>query len=183
MFNVASDLYAAGSAAGSMFSLSNLGTEGETPSQIWAFRACVIGGSQNLLIDFLWYWGGYLTRNIALSDSSYTPSSITLTAMSIPVAIFRFGISVLLYLGLAEYYRQDPGAMTLLYKALFRYRIIVWFWVMVILQDYAVFDVVCKDNAKYPIGLPPLAESHPPTLTLELCYVSDVHGIPACSSH
>ena len=135
-FDVAAGLYAAGSAAGSLFFSLNFGTEGGTPSQIWAFRACVIGGSQNLLIAFLWYWGSFLARNSALSSSSYTPSSTTLTAVSIPVALIMFCIGVFLYLGLPEYYRQDPGAVPSFYRALLRREIIIWFWFMVVLQNY-----------------------------------------------
>jgi len=136
MFDVAAGLYTAGSAAGAFFFSLNFGTEGGTPSQIWAFRACVIAGTQNLLIAFLWYWGSYLTRNTALSGSSFTPSSAALTAVSIPLALFMFGVGILVFLGLPEYYRQDPGATPSFYRALFRRTIILWFWFMVIMQNY-----------------------------------------------
>ncbi|KAK5936986.1 hypothetical protein PMZ80_010735 [Knufia obscura] len=136
MFDVAAGIYAAGSAAGSMYFSLNFGTEGGTPSQVWAFRACVIAGSQQFLIAFLWYWGSFLTRSSANAGSNFTPSSTALTAICIPLALLMFGVGILLYLGLPDYYRQDPGAVPSFYRALLRRGIILWFWVMVILQNY-----------------------------------------------
>lgn len=136
VFNIAAALYTIGSAAGSLFFSLNFGTEGGTPSEVWAFRACVLGGSQNVLIAFLWYWGSYLARNTALESNSFTPSSITLTAVSVPIAILMVCIGVVLYLGLPDYYRQDPGAVASFYRSICRREIVVWFWIMVILQNY-----------------------------------------------
>lgn len=136
LFDVAAVFYAMGSAAGSLFFSLNFGTEGGTPPQTWALRACVLGGAQNLLIAFLCYWGSYLTRSTGLPGSSFTPSSVTLTAVSIPIAVFMFAIATVLFFGLPDYYRQDPGAVASFYKAIFRREIVIWFWVMVVLQNY-----------------------------------------------
>jgi len=136
MYDVAAGFYTAGSAASAFFFSLNFGTEGGTPSQVWAFRACVIAGTQNLLIAFLWYWGSYLTRNSSTAGSSFTPSAAALTAVCIPLALLMIGIGILLFYGLPEYYRQDPGATPSFYRALFRRSIILWFWFMVIMQNY-----------------------------------------------
>lgn len=136
VFDVAATLYAIGSAAGALFFSLNFGTEGGTPSQMWAFRACVLGGSQNLLIAFLWYWGSFLTRSTATGILDYTPSSVTLTAVCIPLAVLMFAMGVVLYLGLPDYYRQDPGAVASFYRSMIRREIVIWFWLMVILQNY-----------------------------------------------
>ncbi|KAL8938873.1 MAG: hypothetical protein Q9211_003009 [Gyalolechia sp. 1 TL-2023] len=136
--NVATALYAAASASGSLYFALNFGTEGGTPVQSWVFRACVIQGSQQLFVAALWYWGSTLTAesNAGLSSTVRVTSSPTITGITTPIAIFLWAIALVLLFGLPNYYRQQPGKIPSFYSALFRRRIVLWFFVAVILQNY-----------------------------------------------
>ena len=138
VYNVATALYAAGSASGSLFFSLNFGTEGGTPAQSWAFRACVIQGSQTLYIAALWYWGSTLTASSAsgLSTSVLLTSSPTVTGITTPIACLFWAVGLVLYFGLPNYYRQDPGKIPSFYNALFRRKIVLWFFIMVVVQNY-----------------------------------------------
>ncbi|RMZ91848.1 hypothetical protein DV736_g892, partial [Chaetothyriales sp. CBS 134916] len=132
IFNVASGLYTAGSAASSLFFSLNFGSEGGTPTAIWTFRACAVAGTQQLLIAFMWYWGSVL----ATTSGTGGPSSVTLTAVSFPMMALMFTVGVLLFLGLPDYYRQQPGTVPSFYRALCKKGIVLWFWFMVAVQCY-----------------------------------------------
>ncbi|KAL8980698.1 MAG: hypothetical protein Q9177_005804, partial [Variospora cf. flavescens] len=138
IYNVATALYAAASASGSLFFALNFGTEGGTPAQSWAFRACVIQGSQQIFVAALWYWGSTLTAssNAGLSSSAHVTSRPTITAITTPIAVFLWALALLLLLGLPDYYRQHPGKIPSFYKSLFRRKIVLWFFVVVVLQNY-----------------------------------------------
>ncbi|RDW80976.1 hypothetical protein BP5796_05674 [Coleophoma crateriformis] len=138
VYNVATGFYTVGSSAGSLYFTMNFGTEGGTPPQAWAFRACVITGTQQLIIAFLWFFGAALTQSSSSTKSIpvYTPSSTILTAVTIPLAVLMWAIGACLYFGLPEYYRQKPGAIPSFYIAICRKGVVLWFWVMVILQGY-----------------------------------------------
>ncbi|KAL8775629.1 MAG: hypothetical protein Q9209_000125 [Squamulea sp. 1 TL-2023] len=138
IYNVATAFYAAASASGSLFFALNFGTEGGTPAQSWAFRACVIQGSQQLYVAGLWYWGSTLTAssNAGLSASVLLTSSRTVTAITTPIACFLWAVGLILVFGLPSYYRQNPGKIPSFYIALFRRKIIIWFFIAVIIQNY-----------------------------------------------
>ncbi|KAL8812634.1 MAG: hypothetical protein Q9200_000893 [Gallowayella weberi] len=139
IYNVATAFYAAGSASGSLFFALNFGTEGGTPAHSWAFRACVIQGSQQLYVAALWYWGSTLT---ASSDATGTSASVlltsspTVTAITTPIACFLWAIGLILLFGLPNYYRQHPGTIPSFYTALFRRKIVLWFFLAVLIQNY-----------------------------------------------
>ncbi|KAI4280846.1 MAG: hypothetical protein L6R38_004122 [Xanthoria sp. 2 TBL-2021] len=138
IYNVATALYAAASASGSLFFALNFGTEGGTPAQSWAFRACVIQGSQQLYVAALWYWGSTLTASsdAGLSNSVLLTSSRTITAITTPIACFLWAIGLVLLFGLPSYYRQAPGKIPSFYIAFFRRKIVIWFFIAVIIQNY-----------------------------------------------
>lgn len=138
IYDVATALYAAASASGSLYFALNFGTEGGTPAQTWAFRACVIQGSQQLVVAALWYWGSTLIAesNAGLSPSVLFTSSSTITGITTPIAIFLWAIALVLLFGLPNYYRQQPGKIPSFYSALFRRKIVLWYFVAVLLQNY-----------------------------------------------
>lgn len=135
--NVATGIYALASGSGSLFFGLNFGTEGGSSTHTWVFRACVVQGTQQIYVTVLWYWGSYLS---ALSASGKSPTGFTsspiLTAVTTPIACCLAAIGVILYLGLPDFYRQTPGHVPSFYKSLRRRKIIVWFFVAVVLQNY-----------------------------------------------
>lgn len=131
--NVSSGLYSFGSAAGSFFFALNFGTEGGTPTQVWAWRAVVITGTQQLFITFLWGLGVSISRGDALTSS---PSPKVIFPICILLAALFFGVGAALFFGLPDYYRQKPGVVPSFYRAMFKKGIANWFWLMVVLQGY-----------------------------------------------
>lgn len=136
--NVATGSYSFASASGSIFFAQNFGSTGSVPVKTWGFRACMIQGTQQLYVVALWFWGDKLT---ASSDSGVATSSLTtsgwpITAIGVPVALLLWAIGILLYFGLPAFYRQAPGAVPSFYTAVFRRKIIVWFFVATFLQNY-----------------------------------------------
>ncbi|KAL9588903.1 MAG: hypothetical protein Q9203_002289 [Teloschistes exilis] len=139
IYNVATALYAAASASGSLFFSLNFGTEGGTPAQSWAFRACVIQGSQQLYVAALWYWGSTLTASSnggGLSPSVRLTSSPKITGVTTPIACFLWAVAAVIFFGLPNYYRQMPGKIPSFYGSLFQRKIVLWFFVAVVVQNY-----------------------------------------------
>ncbi|KAI4117714.1 MAG: hypothetical protein LQ345_002108 [Seirophora villosa] len=139
IYNVATALYAVASASGSLFFALNFGTEGGTPAQSWAFRACVIQGSQQIFVAALWFWGSTLTASSnagTLSSTALITSRPTITAITTPIAVLLWAVGLVLLLGLPNYYRQRPGKIPAFYQTLFRRDIVVWFFIAVVLQNY-----------------------------------------------
>ncbi|KAJ6136759.1 hypothetical protein N7497_012312 [Penicillium chrysogenum] len=137
--NVGSSLYAAASSSGSIFFALNFGDESGAPVKQWVFRACLIQGTQQAYVIALWYWGSTLTKatNAGVMD---VQGSITntwrMTAICTPITLFLWAIGLIVYFGLPNYYRQTPGKMPSFYKSVFRRKIVLWNWVVVILQNF-----------------------------------------------
>ena len=135
--NVATGIYSLASGSGSLFFALNFGTEGGSASHTWVFRACVVQGTQQLYVTVLWYWGSHLS---SLSASGHSPTGFTtsriITAVTTPIAVLLVLIGVVLFLGLPDFYRQNPGRVPSFYKSLRRRKIIIWFFVAVIIQNY-----------------------------------------------
>lgn len=145
IYNVATVLYAIASASGSLFFTLNFGSEGMsssllgvdwdcltgciggTPVETWAFRACVIQGTQQLYVAVLWYWGSQLTSltTAGVTSTSLVTSSRAVTAITTPIAVIMWAVGLILYLGLPNYYRQEPGKVPSFYRALLRRKIIL----------------------------------------------------------
>lgn len=139
MQNVATAMYATGSSSGSIFFALNFGDEGGSPVKSWVFRSCVIQGTQQIYVCALWAWGNYITslqtegisNGYVINTASYTMAYIAL-----PIAALFIFVGLMLYLGLPNYYRQQPGEVPSFYHSVFRRKIIVWFFVVVIIQNY-----------------------------------------------
>ncbi|KLJ13241.1 alpha-1,3-glucan synthase [Blastomyces silverae] len=136
--NIGSALYAAASSSGSIFFALNFGDESGAPVKDWVFRACVIQGTQQIYVVALWYWGSTLTKSIAegVIEADPIASSWKMTAIAIPIGLFLWSIGLLLFFGLPNYYRQTPGKVPSFYKSLFRRKIVIWFFVTVIVQNF-----------------------------------------------
>ncbi|KAJ5320006.1 hypothetical protein PENANT_c051G03218 [Penicillium antarcticum] len=136
--NVGSGIYAAASSSGSIFFALNFGDESGAPVKQWVFRACLIQGTQQAYVIALWYWGSTLTK--ASAGNTTSQGSITntwrMTAICTPITIFLWSIGLFIYFGLPNYYRQTPGKVPSFYKSVFRRKIVLWNWTVVILQNF-----------------------------------------------
>ena len=136
--NVATGVYALASASGSLFFALNFGSEGGTPVRSWMFRACTIQGTQQIYVTVLWYWGSSLTSASASGVQAsqlftYTPA---ITAVTTPVAALMCTVGILLFVGLPAFYRASPGSVPSFYRSLATRKIVLWFCVVVVLQNY-----------------------------------------------
>lgn len=136
--NTASGVYAFASASGFLFFTLNFGTEGGTAVRSWLFRACVIQGIQQIYIAALWYWGDYISSlsNGGSTIGVLTDTSPVVTAITVPVAVLVWVVGAALFLGLPDAYRSRPGTVPALYASLLRRRVILWFLVVVAVQNY-----------------------------------------------
>lgn len=154
--NVGSGVYAAASSSGSIFFALNFGDESGAPVKQWVFRACLIQGTQQAYVIALWYWGSTLTKannagitnvqgNITntwrmtyvfISFSLRILTLIKYRAICTPITVFLWTIGLIVYFGLPNYYRQTPGKVPSFYKSVFRRKIVLWNWVVVILQNF-----------------------------------------------
>ena len=136
--NIATGTYSFASASGSIFFTLNFGTEGGAPTQSWVYRACVVSGTQSIYVAGLWYWGAELSSIVGagLPSSTNVPNGPTLTAITTPIAVFLWALGAILYAGLPNYYRQHPGQIPSFYKTLTTRKIVLWFFVTVVLQNY-----------------------------------------------
>lgn len=136
--NVGTAFYAAASSSGAFFFSLNFGSEGSVPIATWSFRACVIQGSQQIYVVVLWFWGSQLTqetlKGIVVQETTiYGP---VLTGITIPIAVLLWTIGLVLYLGLPDYYRQTPGQIPSFYTSVTRRKIVLWFFITVLIQNY-----------------------------------------------
>ncbi|KAJ5836538.1 Glycoside hydrolase superfamily, partial [Penicillium robsamsonii] len=134
--NVAAGIYAAASSSGSLFFALNFGDQGAVPVKDWMFRASLIQGISQLYTVALWYWSSKVTAVEVGGVSTAALNSWKLAAVVMPIAAVCFIIGVLLALGLPKYYRQAPGKILFFYTSLFRRRIVLWFFFMVIIQNW-----------------------------------------------
>ncbi|KAI9836233.1 MAG: hypothetical protein M1819_001570 [Sarea resinae] len=138
MQNIATGMYAVASSSGSFFFALNFGGEGSAPVATWSFRACAIQGTQQIYVIALWYWGSRLNRlsNLGVASSSLITSRWPVTAITVPIACLLWVIGLLLHFGLPEYYRQAPGQVPSFYRSVFRRKIIGWFFISVLIQNF-----------------------------------------------
>ncbi|KAJ6045859.1 hypothetical protein N7499_001403 [Penicillium canescens] len=134
--NVAAGVYAAASSSGSLFFSLNFGDQGAVPVKDWMFRASLIQGIQQIYTVALWYWSSRVTAVEVGGVSTATLNTWKLTAVVMPIAAVCLVIGVVLALGLPKYYRQSPGKVLFFDTSLFRRRIVLWFFFMVIIQNW-----------------------------------------------
>ncbi|KAI9736784.1 MAG: hypothetical protein M1834_000988 [Cirrosporium novae-zelandiae] len=136
--NFGSGFYAAASSSGSFFFALNFGDEGGSAVTKWVFRSCIVQGTQQLYIAMLWWWGSDLTK---ASENGVTATlvethPVAMTLIGVLVAFLMWGSGALVYLGLPTYYRQAPGKVPSFYMSLLRRKVIDWFFLMVIIQNF-----------------------------------------------
>jgi alpha-1,3-glucan synthase len=138
--NSATALYTIASASGSLYFALNFGDEGGSPAKSWVFRACVIQGTQQVYICALWFWGSRLSHSATIN-----PVSKTITPVLFTVSGLLFLIGFILYTGLPSYYRQTPGKLPSLYASLFRRKIVIWFFLTVLIQNFFLSTLTARN--------------------------------------
>jgi alpha-1,3-glucan synthase len=93
----------------------------------------MIQGTQQIYITALFYWGSTLTT---ASASNTLTSSTRASMITLPIAAFLIVIAVILITSLPPYYHQTPGKIPDFYQTLLRRKIIGWFFITVVLQNY-----------------------------------------------
>jgi alpha-1,3-glucan synthase len=98
----------------------------------------VIQGTQQAYVVALWYWGSILTKNAAagLTGNSLITSNWVMMAIATPVAVFMWAVGYIIFAGMPDYYRQSPGKVPSFYASLLRRKIIGWFFITVLIQNY-----------------------------------------------
>ena len=137
--NVGTGFYAMASSSGALFFSLNFGDEGGAQIKSWVFRACVIQGSQQIYIVALWYWGSLLskrTREGIITSSDTVAGTWKITAITFPIAFALWGIGLAMFFGLPNYYRQTPGKMPSFYRSITKRKVVMWFFVMAIIQNF-----------------------------------------------
>ena len=137
--NMGAAFYALASSSGALFFALNFGDEGGAQIKAWVFRACVIQGTQQIYVVALWFWGAALsTRNAeGLPTNKYgVIGTWKITAITLPIAAVVWLAGALLWLGLPDYYRQAPGKMPSFYKSAMKRKVILWFFVTAIIQNF-----------------------------------------------
>ncbi|KAL4964121.1 alpha-1,3-glucan synthase Ags2 [Aspergillus stella-maris] len=137
--NVGAGSYAAASASGSLFFALNFGDESGAPVKDWVWRACIIQGTQQAYIIGLWYWGTTISQAVTRgvpNVQGHITETWRMTAICMPIAVFLWVLGLLVFFGLPNYYRQTPGKVPSFYKGVFRRKIILWNFVVVILQNF-----------------------------------------------
>lgn len=129
--------YAVGASSGALAFALNFGDEGGSPTKQWITRALVVSGFAQVYSIGLWYWGSIVadtdpTATVFVGKSN-VPRAVV---VGIPVAIVCWAIGTVLFVGLPDYYRQSPATIPGFWISLYRRKIVPWFFVMIILQNY-----------------------------------------------
>jgi alpha-1,3-glucan synthase len=147
--NVATGCYAAASSSGAMFFALNFGDQGGAPVTSWMFRACVIQGTQQIYIAGLWWWGSTLAKltsqGLATTSLVATKPAVV-TSVGVSIALLMWAIGVVLFFGLPDYYRQAPGKVPSFLTGIFRRKIVLWFFMMVVCESLIPFWTCLTDD-------------------------------------
>ena len=71
-----------------------------------------------------------------MQASSLVTYGPALTGVTVPIALFMWAVGLLLFFGLPDYYRQSPGQVPSFYRAALRRKVIIWFFITVLIQNY-----------------------------------------------
>lgn len=135
--NLATGLYALASGSGSLFFTLNFGSEGGSAPHTWVFRACMVQGIHQAYIALMWYWGARLAaQSAAGTNPTGIAASSYITAVTTPLALLLVVIGIALFVGLPDFYRSAPGNVPSFYLSLRRRKTALWFFLVVILQNY-----------------------------------------------
>ncbi|KAK3382174.1 alpha amylase [Lasiosphaeria ovina] len=138
--DVATAFYAAAASSGALDFSLNFGDESGASTNLWAVRALVITAFAQLYSAALWYWGSLMSDPFhptgSASGSVGTSNIPKGIVIAIPIAVLFWAIGLVLFWGLPDYYRQSPETIPGYYVSLFRRKTVLWFFVMVVLQNY-----------------------------------------------
>jgi hypothetical protein len=101
---------------------------GSVPITSWVYRACVIQGTQQVYVTFLWYWGSSMA---ASTDAGLVGTSLAgahprlLIGIGLTIGMIMYILAVMIFQGLPDYYKQSPGKVPAFYRTLNRRKIIV----------------------------------------------------------
>lgn len=112
--------------------------------------------TQQVYIAFLWCWGAALARmsqsNTANTSLIVTNSALT-TSIGVVVAIVMWTVGTTLFFGLPDYYRQAPGFVPNFLSGIFRRKIVLWFFIMVVCPAHLISPA--SDSPAAPANLSP----------------------------
>ncbi|KAF3761562.1 family 5 glycosyltransferase [Cryphonectria parasitica EP155] len=134
---IATVLYAAGASSGGVMFALNFGDEGGSPTKSWVLRAISVAGISQVYTLMLWYWGSLVALSEATITGTIGNSDVPLgLVVCVPLAVVFWVIGVVLFLGLPDYYRQSPESIPGLYISLLHRKLVPWFFVAIIIQNY-----------------------------------------------
>jgi alpha-1,3-glucan synthase len=133
VYHIATAFYIIGSSSGYLFFSLNFGDDGGSKIESWVYRACLIQGTQNVYVAALFFWGSEMSPGSRKGPFS---SPGVAAGVTMPIAVLLFVAAGAVFAGLPKYYRQTPGKIPAFYKSIFRRKIIIWFSVTVVLQNY-----------------------------------------------
>ncbi|KAG9855552.1 alpha-1,3-glucan synthase, partial [Aureobasidium melanogenum] len=143
--NVASGFYAFASASGSLYFALNFASEGGVPIQTMIFRATVVQGIQQLWVAALWAWGTNMSAHHTARFTNTIMNSKTLLAIMLPIALLLVIVGLILLFGLPEYYHNAPGKAPSFYSSLWKRKLVIWFFIAVIIQNYWLSPLVGRN--------------------------------------
>jgi alpha-1,3-glucan synthase len=71
-----------------------------------------------------------------MKKPSTLDSTTVMPAITVPIAVLCWIIGVVLFTSLPKYYRESPGKTPYFYKSLLRRKIIGWFFITIVIQNY-----------------------------------------------
>ncbi|KAH0127231.1 alpha-1,3-glucan synthase, partial [Aureobasidium melanogenum] len=143
--NVASGFYAFASASGSLYFALNFASEGGVPIQTMIFRATVVQGIQQLWVAALWAWGTNMSAHHTARFTNTIMNSKALLAIMLPIALLLVVVGLILLFGLPEYYHNAPGKAPSFYSSLWKRKLVIWFFIAVIIQNYWLSPLVGRN--------------------------------------
>ncbi|KAG6361487.1 hypothetical protein INS49_009714 [Diaporthe citri] len=133
----ATAFYAAGASSGAVMFALNFGDEGGSPTRQWIIRAIIVAGIASVYSLMLWYWGSLVAMSAASVNAYVVNTSIPIAlVVCVPVAVMLWAVGIILFLGLPDYYRQSPESIPGLYISLLHRKLVPWFFVAIIIQNY-----------------------------------------------
>ncbi|EEB06005.2 cell wall alpha-1,3-glucan synthase mok11 [Schizosaccharomyces japonicus yFS275] len=129
-------IYSIGSGSQALFFSLNFGDDGSYDIVYWVFRACLVQGTQQIWAAALWYWGSYASSDTTSTGKTVLHTVQWMPGLVWPISILLGAVAYLLYRGLPSYYRQLPGKMPAFYHSIMRRRLIIWFFIANVLQNY-----------------------------------------------
>jgi alpha-1,3-glucan synthase len=106
---------------------------------VWIFRAAVIQGIQQFYIVGLFYWGSLITSQTPTGTLTGTIGSSPIPkvmVIAVPIALIAWVLGLASFIGLPDYYRQSPDKIPSFYGSLIRRRIVPWFFLTVVVQNF-----------------------------------------------